>query len=205
MLKLKNNLRKIQGPSFNLRKIQGPDLRIFVYWIYYCIHERLDNQYIIPYFSPLLICLMINYDINKDLNISLSFPDEATALTLKNNLRITLGSKLEKFKNIEARRKLFLKESVNLLHENKIPQGKTVGAKWQVMNCLQGEGGGSHSHICGGISVPPFKFTCIFLSPPTVQKITSVPFQRTFQKSQFKGSLHRIRKLDSYSKINIPF
>ena len=49
---------------------------------------------------------MVNYDINKDLSIFLSFPDQATPLTPKNNARIFLGSQPEKFKNIEARKKL---------------------------------------------------------------------------------------------------
>ena len=38
---------------------------------------------------------MINYDIDKDLSIFLSLPDQATLLTLKNNLRIILISKPE--------------------------------------------------------------------------------------------------------------
>ena len=45
---------------------------------------------------------MIIYDIDKDLNVSLSFPDDATLLTLKTYLSIILGSKQKKFKNIEA-------------------------------------------------------------------------------------------------------
>ena len=52
---------------------------------------------------------MINDDINKDLNIFLSLPDRATPLTLQNNIRVILGSKPEKFKNIEARKKLGIK------------------------------------------------------------------------------------------------
>ena len=51
-----------------------------------------------------LVLFMISYDINKDFNISLSFPDQATPLTFKNNLRIILSSKIEKFKNIETRK-----------------------------------------------------------------------------------------------------
>ena len=45
---------------------------------------------------------MIIYDIDKDLNVSLSFPDHATLLTLKTYLSIILGSKQKKFNNIEA-------------------------------------------------------------------------------------------------------
>ena len=55
--------------------------------------------------SGLLICFMINYDINKDMDIFLSFPDQATPSTLKNNLRTILGSKPDKLKNIEAQKK----------------------------------------------------------------------------------------------------
>ena len=36
-------------------------------------------------------------DINKDMNIFLLFPDQATPFTFKNNFRIILGSKPEKF------------------------------------------------------------------------------------------------------------
>ena len=43
---------------------------------------------------------MIDYDINKDLNIFFSFPDQATPFTRKNNLRLILGLKQEKLKNI---------------------------------------------------------------------------------------------------------
>ena len=56
--------------------------------------------------GPFLTCFMVNYDNNKDLNLFLSFPDQATPLILTNNLRIILGSKPEKFKNIKARKKL---------------------------------------------------------------------------------------------------
>ena len=42
----------------------------------------------------------------KILNILLSFPDYATPLTLKNSLRITLGSKPEKLNNIKARKQV---------------------------------------------------------------------------------------------------
>ena len=49
---------------------------------------------------------MVNYDISKDLNIFLLLPNRATALTLKHNLRIILGWKPEKFKTIEARKKV---------------------------------------------------------------------------------------------------
>ena len=45
---------------------------------------------------------MINIDINKDLNIFLSFPYHTTHLTLVNNLGIVLGSKPGKVNNIEA-------------------------------------------------------------------------------------------------------
>ena len=43
---------------------------------------------------------MIKYDINKDINLFLSFSDEAKRLTPKSNL------KPERFMNIEAQRKL---------------------------------------------------------------------------------------------------
>ena len=56
--------------------------------------------------GPLFICFMIIYDINKDLNIFFPFPDQATPLTLENNLGTILGSKPEKIKNIESRKKL---------------------------------------------------------------------------------------------------
>ena len=49
---------------------------------------------------------MIDYHINKDLNIFLSFLGQATPLKLKNNLRIILGSKLGNPKNIAARKKV---------------------------------------------------------------------------------------------------
>ena len=49
---------------------------------------------------------MINYDIDKDLHIFPSFPDQSFPLTLKSNLRIVLGSNPENFKNIEARKNL---------------------------------------------------------------------------------------------------
>ena len=42
----------------------------------------------------------------KDLNILLSFSGQITPLTHKTNLRIILGPKLEKFKNIKARKQL---------------------------------------------------------------------------------------------------
>ena len=43
---------------------------------------------------------MINYDIDKDLNIFLSFPDQAIPLTLKNYFRL----KASKIKKIETRK-----------------------------------------------------------------------------------------------------
>ena len=43
--------------------------------------------------------------MNKDWNMSLKFLGEVTPLLLKNNLRIILGSKSEKFKNLEAQQK----------------------------------------------------------------------------------------------------
>ena len=55
---------------------------------------------------------MINYDVDKDLNIFLSFPDQATPLTLENNLGIILGSTPEKKKNIESRKKLGVLKNV---------------------------------------------------------------------------------------------
>ena len=54
-------------------------------------------QYLL--FLVLFICFTINYDIGKEFNVVLSFPDQATPLTLKNNLKIILGSNPEKFKN----------------------------------------------------------------------------------------------------------
>ena len=63
------------------------------------LDERLNNTiFIIP--GPLLICFMITYGISKDLNKFLPFPDQATPLTLKINLRIILGSKQEDVSNI---------------------------------------------------------------------------------------------------------
>ena len=55
--------------------------------------------------GPLLICFMLNRDIDKDFHILLSFPDQATPWKLQNNIRIILGSKPENFKNIEAQKK----------------------------------------------------------------------------------------------------
>ena len=49
---------------------------------------------------------MINDEINKDLNILLSFPNEAAPLLLKDSLRIVLGPKPKQFQNMEARRKV---------------------------------------------------------------------------------------------------
>ena len=43
---------------------------------------------------------------HKDVNTLLSFPNQTKPLALKNDLRITLDSKPEIFKNIEARKKL---------------------------------------------------------------------------------------------------
>ena len=45
---------------------------------------------------------MMQKKTNKDWNICLKFVGKATHLVLKNNLRIILGSELEKFKNIKA-------------------------------------------------------------------------------------------------------
>ena len=56
--------------------------------------------------GSLSICLIVNYDIDKDLNIFLSLPNEATPMKLKNNLMIILGSKPENFMNIKARKSL---------------------------------------------------------------------------------------------------
>ena len=55
--------------------------------------------------GPPLISFILNCEINKDLKTFLSFPDLATHLTLENNLGISVGSKPEKFKNIEAQKK----------------------------------------------------------------------------------------------------
>ena len=64
--------------------------------------------------GPLFIWFTINYDINKDLNIFLSFKDQVTPLTLENKLRIIFGSKPEKVKNIETQKKLdiFIRNSM---------------------------------------------------------------------------------------------
>ena len=52
-------------------------------------------------------CLVYDVAIvNKDLNIFLKLLDEVMHLVFKNNLRTTLRSKSEKFKNIEARKNL---------------------------------------------------------------------------------------------------
>ena len=45
---------------------------------------------------------MMKQDTDKDLITLLSFSNEVTPFKFKNNLRIILGSKLEKFVNIEA-------------------------------------------------------------------------------------------------------
>ena len=58
-----------------------------------CINQKLANFAAEKTF-------MVNYDINKDFNIFISFPDQATPLTLKNNSRIIFVSKPEKFKKI---------------------------------------------------------------------------------------------------------
>ena len=58
---------------------------------------RLDNQYNIIS-SPLLIRFVTNHDIDKDLNTSLSFPDQATPSTLQHNVRIILWLKIRKIK-----------------------------------------------------------------------------------------------------------
>ena len=66
--------------------------------------------------GPLFIWFMINYDIYKDLNIFLSLKDQATPLTLENNLGIIIGSKPEKVENIKTQKKLdiFIRNSVYL-------------------------------------------------------------------------------------------
>ena len=48
--------------------------------------------------GTLLICFIIFYDVNKDLNSLLSFPDEAIPLKLKSDLRIILDLKPEKLR-----------------------------------------------------------------------------------------------------------
>ena len=45
---------------------------------------------------------MMKKNIDRDLNVFRSFSDEVTSFKFKNNLRIILGSKLEKVKSIEA-------------------------------------------------------------------------------------------------------
>ena len=55
---------------------------------------------------PLLTCFIINYDIKEELNIFFSFPNEATPVTRRSNLRIILCSKPKIFKNIETREKV---------------------------------------------------------------------------------------------------
>ena len=47
---------------------------------------------------------MMKQDINEDLNTFLLFSGEVTLFKFKNNLRIILVSKLEEFKNIDARK-----------------------------------------------------------------------------------------------------
>ena len=44
--------------------------------------------------------------MNKDWNISLELLGKVAPLLFKNSLRIILGSKSEKFKNLEARKKV---------------------------------------------------------------------------------------------------
>ena len=49
---------------------------------------------------------MMTWDIDKDFNAFFSLSDEVTPSKFKNNLRIILGSKPERFKNNEAQEKL---------------------------------------------------------------------------------------------------
>ena len=81
--------------------------------------------------GTLLICCIIIYDVNKDLNTLLSFPDQAIPLKLKNDLRIILDLKPEKTKNIETRKKFkySYKKSVDTCSENKIFNCTRVSAK----------------------------------------------------------------------------
>ena len=53
-------------------------------------------------------------DVNKDLNVLLSFSVEVTPWTIKNNFEIILGSKANGFKNIEARKKLAFLSKMNV-------------------------------------------------------------------------------------------
>ena len=80
------------------------NFRIFAYSSYSSVCRfTLHYRYIIYYSVPPLIWFMMNGKIKKHLNIFLWFSDDVTPLTLKNNLRIILDSKPEKFKNIDAR------------------------------------------------------------------------------------------------------
>ena len=55
---------------------------------------------------PLLIRFMVHYDITKDLNMFLSFPDQAIPLTLKNDSRIILGSNQKNLSALRLGKKL---------------------------------------------------------------------------------------------------
>ena len=60
---------------------------------------------------------MMKQNINKDWNIVFNFLGEVTPFVFKDNLRIILGSKSEKFKNIEARKKFkYSSTKENVLH-----------------------------------------------------------------------------------------
>ena len=91
-LKFKNNLTIVQGSSFF--KIFGHSSYNGIFRLT-VLHFRL-TEHSIYYSVLLLICFMINYDSNKDLNLFLSFPDQTTHLTLKNNFKNNLKLKTRK-------------------------------------------------------------------------------------------------------------
>ena len=62
-------------------------------------------RYNIYFSAPTLFCFMMKKNSNKDLNTFLSFLDEITPLTLKNNLRRILNSKPENLRILRLSRK----------------------------------------------------------------------------------------------------
>ena len=63
----------------------------------------------------------------KDWNTFLKFLGEVIPLVFKNKLRIILGSKSDKFKNIEAQKKLVIPTKKGVLHAS--PQSSCAGTK----------------------------------------------------------------------------
>ena len=69
--------------------------------------------------------------INKDWNIFLKFLGEVTRLVFKNNLRIILGSKSEKFKNVKDWKEA-MKKNVFLASEDE----EFFLTCWLLLSCL---------------------------------------------------------------------